>query len=133
MNIFVNFPVADIERAKAFFTGLGWRLFEAATDENAACFVIDEGKYLMTLRRDFYGHFDGAKPLPDPANAALVTLAFDFPTRDDVDAFVTRAEAGGATIGSTDDYGFMYQRHFDDPDGNHFAPFWMNPAGAAAS
>jgi predicted lactoylglutathione lyase len=23
----------------------------------------------------------------------------------------------------------MYQRQFDDPDGNHFAPFWTDPDG----
>jgi predicted lactoylglutathione lyase len=23
----------------------------------------------------------------------------------------------------------MYQGQFDDPDGNHFAPFWMDPEG----
>lgn len=24
----------------------------------------------------------------------------------------------------------MYQRQFDDPDGNHFEPFWMDPVAA---
>ena len=47
----------------------------------------------------------------------------------DVDAFVAKAEAAGAKLGPRDDYGFMYQRQFDDPDGNHFAPFWMDPEG----
>jgi predicted lactoylglutathione lyase len=49
-----------------------------------------------------------------------------------VDTFVAKAEAAGATVGGTDDYGFMYQRHFDDPDGNHFAPFWTDPDGPPA-
>ncbi len=33
----------------------------------------------------------------DPATTSLVTVAFDFPTREDVDAFVTEAEAARGT------------------------------------
>jgi predicted lactoylglutathione lyase len=33
----------------------------------------------------------------------------------------------GGRIGDTDDYPFMYQRQFDDPDGYHYSPFWMKP------
>ena len=42
MNFFANFPVADLERSKAFFTALGWSINEAVTDDNAACFVLDD-------------------------------------------------------------------------------------------
>jgi predicted lactoylglutathione lyase len=133
VNFFANFPVADLERSKAFFTALGWSINEAVTDDNAACFVLDDDLYLMALRRDYYASLgDGSKQVGDPATTSLVTFAFDFPTRADVDAFVAKAEAAGARLGGTDDYGFMYQRQFDDPDGNHFAPFWMDPDGPPA-
>ena len=133
MNFFANFPVADLERSKAFYTALGWSLNEAVTDDNAACFILDDDLYLMALRRDYYASLgDGSKQVGDPMTTSLVTFAFDFPTRADVDAFVAKAEAAGAKLGGTDDYGFMYQRHFDDPDGNHFAPFWMDPDGPPA-
>ncbi len=128
MNFFANFPVADLDRSKAFFSALGWTINEKATDDNAACFIVGDQVYLMALRRDFYLSLgDGSKQVGDPATTSLVTFAFDFPTREEVDAFVTRAEAAGAKLGSTDDYGFMYQRQFEDPDGNQFAPFWMAP------
>ena len=38
--------------------------------------------------------------------------------------------AAGGRIGDTDDYPFMYQRQFDDPDGYHYSPFWMKPDAA---
>ena len=98
MNFFANFPVADLERSKAFFTALGWSINEAVTDDNAACFVLDDDLYLMALRRDYYASLgDGSKQVGDPATTSLVTFAFDFPTRADVDAFVAKAEAAGAT------------------------------------
>ncbi|MEU1888456.1 hypothetical protein ABZ491_23590 [Micromonospora rifamycinica] len=41
------------------------------------------------------------------------------------DELIDRAGAAGGRIGDTDDYPFMYQRQFDDPDGYHYSPFWM--------
>ena len=85
MNFFANFPVADLDRSKAFFTALGWGLNEAVTDDNAACFILDDDLYLMALRRDYYASLgDGSKQIGDPATTSLVTFAFDFPTREDV-------------------------------------------------
>jgi predicted lactoylglutathione lyase len=44
MNFYASFPVADLERSKAFFTALGWSVNEQATDDNAACFVLADDK-----------------------------------------------------------------------------------------
>jgi uncharacterized protein len=133
MNFFASFPVTDVERSKAFYTALGWTINERMTDQNAVCAMLSDGVYLMASRRDFFESLgDGTKQVGDPAMISMVAFAFDFPSRDEVDAFVAKAEAAGATIGSTDDYGFMYQRDFEDPDGNQFAPFWMDPEGPPA-
>lgn len=131
MPFFVNLPVADVERSKAFYSALGWSINENFTDENAACVVIGDEDYLMVLRRDFYATFlDGRKEVGDPAATSLALISFSFDSREEVDAFIAGAEAAGAAIGKTVDLGFMYQRQFDDPDGNHFEPFWMDPAAA---
>ena len=128
MNFFATIPVADLERSKAFFSSLGWGLNEQMTDQNGACFVLQEGLHLMAARRDFFGSLtDGRKEVGDPETTSMVTFAFDFPSREDVDAFADRVEAAGGNILPTDDYGFMYQRPFEDPDGNQFAPFWVDP------
>lgn len=131
MSIFVNLPTADVERAKTFYSALGWSINELFSDENAACVVIDETTYLMVLRRDFYAGFLDGKQVGDPATTSLALISFDLPSKEDVDAFIDRVEAAGGKVGKTNDLGFMYQRQFDDPDGNHFEPFWMDPAAAA--
>jgi len=131
MPFFVNLPIADVERSKAFYTALGWRINENFTDENAACVDVGDGNYLMVLHRDFYASFLGnGKAVGDPTTTSLALVAFSLESRDAVDAFVERAAAAGATVGETVDLGFMYQRQFDDPDGNHFEPFWMDEAAA---
>ncbi|WP_029069269.1 VOC family protein [Jonesia quinghaiensis] len=129
-QLFVNVPVSDLEKSKEFYTALGWTLNPHFTDENAAAVVISEHSVLMILRREFYeGFLEGTgKTLGDPRTTSLALTAFSLPSREAVDAFIARAETAGARIGVTQDYGFMYQRQFDDLDGNHFEPFWMDPA-----
>ena len=130
MHIFVNLPVADVERSKAFFTAIGWSINEQFTDENAACVVLDEDKFLMVLRRDFCATFLEGKQVGDPVTTSLALVSFDLPSKEEVDAFIDRVAAAGGEVGKTSDLGFMCQRQFDDPDGNHFEPFWMDPVAA---
>ena len=63
----------------------------------------------------------------------LFRSSFDLGSREAVDELVQRAGAAGGRIGDTDDYPFMYQRQFDDPDGYHWSPFWMKPEGEPAA
>ncbi|WP_454778237.1 VOC family protein [Georgenia muralis] len=129
-ELFVNLPTTDLERAKAFYTGLGWRINENFTDENAACVVIDEHLYLMVLTRDFFATFTD-KPIADPRTSLQVETAFSRDSREDVDAILDRAlAAGGAEPRPPQDYGFMYARDFEDPDGNLFSALWMHPMAA---
>jgi predicted lactoylglutathione lyase len=130
MSFFVNLPVTDVDRSRAFYTAVGWTINEQMSDQNAVCVVAPDDVHLMLSRRDFFESLgDGRKQVGDPSTTSMLALAFDFPSRDDVDAFVAKDEGAGARIGGTDDYGFMYQRDFDDPDGHQFAPFWMSPDG----
>ena len=39
-------------------------------------------------------------------------------------------EAGGSQAMPPVDHGFMYERSFYDPDGHHWAVFWMDPKAA---
>ncbi|WP_104128556.1 VOC family protein [Cryobacterium sp. Y57] len=129
-SIFVNLPTSDLDRSKAFFTGLGWTINPLFTDENAACIVIEKNLYLMVLTRDFFATFTD-KPIADPGTTVLTQTAFSRDSREDVDAILDKALAGGATEPrAAQDYGFMYARDFQDPDGNEFSALWMDPVAA---
>ncbi len=55
--------------------------------------------------------------------------------RDAVDDMVAKAQGagGGADPGPKQDYGFMYGRSFEDPDGHHWEVMWMDVAAAQSS
>lgn len=129
-SIFVNLPTSDLERAKTFYSGLGWSINPMFTDENAVCVVIDENLYLMVLTRDFFSTFTD-KPIVDPSTSIQVETAFSRESREEVDAFLEKViAAGGTEHRQAQDYGFMYARDFEDPDGNLFSALWMDPVAA---
>jgi predicted lactoylglutathione lyase len=129
-NVFVNLPTSDVERAKKFYSGLGWEINPLFSEDNSACVVIDEHLFLMILSREFFGTFTD-KPIVDPGTALQVEIAFSRESRAGVDAILEKVvTAGGREHRGAQDYGFMYARGFEDPDGNLFSALWMDPVAA---
>jgi uncharacterized protein len=130
--MFVNLPVTDLDRAKAFYESLGFRINPAFTDHNAACVVVeDDHAYFMLLVREFFQTFTD-KPIGDPAEAVSAATAIFLESREAVDSTVAAGLAtGGSEARDASDYGFMYQRQLTDPDGNLIEFGWMDPKAAA--
>lgn len=130
--MFVNLPVTDLDRAKAFYTALGFPLNPAFSDHNAACVIVDDDhSYLMILTRDYFQTFTKL-PLGDPSVSPYTSTAFFVDSREDVDRLIADGVgAGGSEPNPPSDYGFMYQRQLNDPDGNILEFGWMDPKAAA--
>ncbi|MFF2344776.1 VOC family protein [Pseudarthrobacter sp. NPDC058119] len=130
-SMFVNLPVTDLDRAKAFYTAVGFSINPLFTDHNAACVVVEEDhSYFMLLVREFFQTFS-ERPIGDPSATVSATTAIFLDSRDAVDATVTSGlAAGGTEAQPASDYGFMYQRQLTDPDGNILEFGYMDPAAA---
>ena len=129
-HIFVNIPTNDLDRAKEFYTGLGFGINPLFTDENAACIVIDENIFFMVLTKEFFATFTD-KAVADTATTAQALLAISRDSRDDVDTVLAAGLAGGGTEPKpVQDYGFMYSRDLEDPDGNILEFLYMDPEAA---
>ena len=129
--MFVNLPVTDLERAKAFYTALGFSINPQFTDHNAACVVVEDGhSYFMILVRDYFQTFTDL-PIGDPAVNPSVATALFLDSREEVDAVAAAGlAAGGSEPRPASDYGFMYQRQLTDPDGNILEFGYMDPVAA---
>jgi predicted lactoylglutathione lyase len=130
-QMFVNLPVTDLERAKAFYSALGFSINPKFTDHNAACVVVEDGhSYFMILVREYFQTFT-ALPIGDPAVNPSVATAIFLDSREEVDAAIASGiGAGGSEPQDASDYGFMYQRTLTDPDGNIIEFGWMDPVAA---
>ena len=130
--MFVNLPVTDLERAKAFYTAIGFTINPLFTDHNAACVVVEEDhSFFMILVREFFQTFTEL-PIGDPSVSPTVATAIFVDSKDEVDVAVAAGlAAGGSEAHPASDYGFMYQRQLTDPDGNILEFGWMDPVAAA--
>ena len=126
-TMFVNLPVRDLDRAKAFFGKLGFTFDPRFTDHKAACMVVSDLGYVMLLQETFFRTFTKREPCDTTRqNEALVALSCQ--SRAEVDALVRAAlESGGSRAMEPMDHGFMYERSFYDPDGHHWEVLWMDP------
>lgn len=129
--MFVNLPVTDLERAKAFYTAVGFTINPLFTDHNAACVVVEEDhSYFMLLVREFFQTFS-ERPIGDPSATVSATTAIFLDSREAVDASMASGlAAGGTEAQPASDYGFMYQRQLTDPDGNILEFGYMDPTAA---
>lgn len=129
--IFVNLPVADLNRAKAFYTGLGFINEPKFTDDTAACMVWSEAIYVMVLSHAKWKSFTD-RPIPDTGSSEVM-LCLSCDSREDVDALNALAgqHGGTADVAPPSDYGFMMSRSFTDPDGHFWEAMWMDPAAAS--
>jgi len=132
--IFVNLPVTDLEKSKAFYEAVGAANNPAFTDDTAACMVVEEGSiHVMLLTHEKWATFT-SKKIPDAHTTAQVLICVSADSRDAVDGQVDKAvKAGGkADPTPTQDFGFMYGRSFEDPDGHIWEVMWMDPTAIPA-
>ena len=128
--LFVNVPVADVERSTAFFTQLGFSFNPMFTDETAACMLVGEQACVMLLSHEKFAQFSKL-PMADPRTHALALYCFSVSARDEVDTVAAAAlAAGGTEADGPEDLGFMYSRSFFDLDGHGWQVMWMDPVAA---
>jgi predicted lactoylglutathione lyase len=124
--IFVNLPVTDLDRSVAFYEAVGARKDARFCDATAACMVLSETIHVMLLTHDKYRQFT-TKAIADTQETSAALLCVSEDSRAAVDAAVGKALGAGAReTRPAQDYGFMYGRSFDDPDGHGWEVMWMD-------
>ena len=129
--IFVNLPVADLQKSRSFLEALGAVNEPRFTDETAACMRFSDTIHVMILTHDKFRQFT-PRPIADANSASEVLICLSADSRESVDSAVERAEANGGTADPSpkQDYGVMYGRSVADPDGHIWEIMWMDPAAA---
>jgi predicted lactoylglutathione lyase len=124
-QLFLNLPVADVAKSKAFFTALGFALKPEFTGESTACVIINETTFVMLAAHAKFREFT-PKAVCDTSKAVEVLINLHCDSRQEVDDLVAKAlAAGGSTYDKPEDLGFMYSHSFVDPDGHGWGLFHM--------
>jgi predicted lactoylglutathione lyase len=124
-QIYVNLPVKDLERSKAFFGALGFSFNPQFSNQDGACMIVSNDIYVMLLAEPFFQTFT-SKPISDARSATEVLLCLSCDSRAAVDDMAAKARAaGGAWPNQAKDHGFMYQHGFEDLDGHMWELAYM--------
>jgi predicted lactoylglutathione lyase len=132
-QVFVNFPVKDLDKSKAFFSQLGYTFNPQFTDEKAACMVISDTIYSMLVTEPMFKTFT-PKTLADGHTTKEVIVCLSCESRAKVDETIQKAVAAGGTAWPAEplDHGFMYYHGFQDLDGHHWEIMFMEPSHVQA-
>lgn len=131
--IFVNLPVADLQKSIAFYEAVGAVADRRFGDASAQMMTLSDTIHVMLLTHEKFSSFT-SRPIADAHEVAQVLLCISEESRAGVDATVGKALAAGATEPSpVDDYGFMYGRSFEDPDGHMWGVNWLDVEAAVAA
>lgn len=135
--IFVNLPVADLDRSIAFYEAIGATRNQQFSDDTAACMIVSDTIFVMLVTHDKFRQFT-PKAIADSRTTSEVLVCLTADSREEVDRTVEKAAAGGKLDPAPrQDLGFMYLRSFEDPDGHIWEVTWMDveamQAGEAAA
>ncbi|MFU1479582.1 VOC family protein [Roseovarius sp. C7] len=122
--IFINLPVADLERSMTFYEAIGFTKDTRFTNHLAASMVLSEEIRVMLLTHEFWSSFTDRRRV-NPETEAQVLLCINRVDREAVDAIIAAAVAAGDPC-PVQDHGSMYGRSFSDPDGHIWEPMWMS-------
>src|SRR6476646_9927776 len=95
--IFVNLPVSDLEKSKAFYEAIGFRNEPKFSNDAAAAMVLSDTISVMLLTHPFYATFT-RKPIADANNSSQVRLCISCERRAEVERMTEAAGAAGGKI-----------------------------------
>ena len=126
MEIYVNLPVKDLERAKRFYNDLGFETKPEFSDDTATNAMISEHIVVMLLTEQRFKDFITGE-IADATKTTEVLNALSADSREAVDGLADKALAAGAQPWRDPmNEGPMYGRSFQDPDGHVWEVFHMD-------
>ncbi len=130
-QMFLNIPVKDLDRSKAFFARLGYTFDAKFSNEQGACMIVDQNIFVMLLVEAFFQTFI-KKTICNARTSTEAIICLSMDSRAKVDEIVRDAlAAGAAATREAKDHGFMYEHGFEDLDGHLWEFVCMEPQAAA--
>src|SRR5438094_977187 len=119
-QLWLNLPVKDINKSKAFFTQLGFSFNEDFVNNDMACMYAGDNKVVVMLCSE--PMFKGFTGNELPTQGTEVLFSLDAESREEVDELARKAEAaGGAVYGKPgESQGWLYGCGFTDLDGHRW-------------
>lgn len=127
-ELWLNFPVKNVEKTKDFFSTIGFTLNEKQTNDDMACFSVGEKSItVLFFSEETFKGFTKSE-ISDTKSGAEILISFDAENREAVDETARKVfEAGGAIFAEPAEIqGWMYGFAFADLDGHRWNQVFMD-------
>jgi predicted lactoylglutathione lyase len=129
MNVkatYINLPIKNISKTRAFWTKLGFSFNEQFSDDKALCLVLREEQiYSMLVTHELFSTFTN-RPIAEPITTQVL-IAIEVDSKEKVDEMIQLAlENGGSRYRDSADHGWMYYDSFADLDGHQWEVLYID-------
>jgi len=125
----LNLPVEDVQKSKAFFQELGFTFQEDQSQgpNSALMLVGTKPVIVMLFQNEIFKNFIGG-PISNPQYGNEILISIDAPNRETVVAQAEKArELGGIVFGEPSEIdGWMFGCGFSDLDGHKWNVLYMD-------
>jgi predicted lactoylglutathione lyase len=116
-QIFINIPVANLDKSKQFYEAMGFTLNPLFTDENQKCLIWSDSIYLMLQTREFSNSYL-KKQIIDARKHQMPSFTLPVESIEQVNEMIENGiKAGGVEPVSVINVDFMFLRSIEDVDG----------------
>src|SRR5579883_3108993 len=124
-DIWINLPVKDLNKSKAFFTELGFSLTQHQPPDMVGMMASEKNVAVcLVLEPTFKGYTGHA--ITDASQSTEVLFSLSAETREEVDTLAKKAtNAGGSVFSKPGGDDNMYGCAFADPDGHRWNVLYM--------
>ena len=128
-EIWLNLPVKDLAKSKAFFTDLGFSFnTKFGNSDVSACLLVGTKNIAVMLFAEhvFKGFIQGE--VADTAAGSEILISIDAESREEVDELADKAAKAGGNLFAPpgESQGWMYGCAFSDPDGHKWNVLYMD-------
>ncbi len=127
-DLWLNLPVRDLARSRAFFSQLGFTISDAHGQPHMVCLVVGDNKVIVNLfAEDLFKGMTSAD-VADVSGAAETMISLGASSPAEVDAMAASVEAAGGNVFAppVDVQGWMYGCGFKDLDGHRWNVLYMD-------
>ena len=128
-DIWLNLPVKDVQRSKAFFIAIGFTFNEPRSmGSDMVCMLAGEKNFIiMLIEENMFAGFSKNK-LTDTGKSSEILISYDAENREEVDAIAKKVTAAGGTMFAqpAENQGWMYGCAFTDLDGHRWNVLHMD-------
>ena len=127
-QIWLNLPVKEIVKSKAFFATLGFSFNGQHETPTSACMMVGDANFVIMLFTETV--FEGfvQNKITDTKTSSEILISIDAQSREEVDEMAQKvSEAGGIVFAQpAENQGWMYGCGFEDLDGHRWNVLYMD-------